>query len=277
MTKCSEASRALAAAIKYITPDGPRRVVRRPKTSAPCREIEVPHLEGFISCRLWQKEKDAHSRLENHPNTVLLVHGWSANQTDLFNFVPALLDHSGQEFRALAMDLPAHGQSSGERAGLEQLADGIVSVAKYFPNISAVIAHSIGCAASQLAIHKGLQVEKAVMLASPQNYEQSTYRFAQRQGLDVEETAEMIAILKEMGVRTDIKSVDYVPLFKVPSLLVHSIDDPVVPVATSESIASYWRGSRLLKVDGMGHRGILKDKELIKTVVDFIASKEANI
>lgn len=272
MTKCSEVSRALSTAIKYITPDGPRRVVRRPKTSAPCREIEVPHQEGFISCRLWQREQERDSSLQNAKNIVLLVHGWAANQTDLFSFVPPLIDHQGQEFSALAMDLPAHGQSSGERAGLEQLADGIVSVSRYFPNISAVIAHSIGCAASQLAIHKGLQVEKAVMLASPQNYEQSTYRFAQRQGLDAAETEEMIAILKEMGVRTNIKSVDYVPLFSVPALLVHSVDDPVVPVSTSESIASYWSGSRLHKVDGMGHRGILKDKVLIETVVDFLAS-----
>lgn len=268
-SKCSnEASPAMNAAVRYITPDGPRRVVRRPKTEAHCQEFQVPHLDGFISCRLW------HNNLVNTPSAdiVLLVHGWAANQTDLFNFVPALLDHPGKSFSALAMDLPAHGQSSGHRAGLEQLADGVLSVGGYFKNISAVIAHSIGCAASQLAIHKGLQTQKAVMLASPQNYQQSTYRYAQRQGLDEKETAEMIAILKEMGVRTDIRSVDYVPQFKVPALLVHSADDPVVPIATSESINSYWPDSRLLRVDGLGHRGILKDKALIGKVIEFLAT-----
>lgn len=263
----NEASPAMTAAVKYITPDGPRRVVRRPKTEAHCQEFQVPHQDGIISCRLW------HNNLVDAPSTdiVLLVHGWAANQTDLFNFVPALLDHPSKRFSALAMDLPAHGQSSGTRAGLEQLADGVLSVGGYFKNISAVIAHSIGCAASQLAMHKGLQTHKAVMLASPQNYQQSTYRYAQRQGLDEKETTEMIAILKEMGVRTDIKSVDYVPQFKVPALLVHSADDPVVPIATSESINSYWPDSRLVRVDGMGHRGILKDKALIGKIVEFLA------
>lgn len=276
MTKCSEASPAMAAAVRYITPDGPRRVVRRPKTQAHCQELQVPHLDGFISCRLWQNQPDACAQTADAQATdiVLLVHGWAANQTDLFNFVPALLEHPSKSFSALAMDLPAHGQSSGDRAGLEQLADGVLSVGRYFSNITAVIAHSIGCAASQLAMHKGLQTKKAVMLASPQNYQLSTYRYAQRQGLDEKETAEMIAILKEMGVRTDIKSVDYVPRFKVPALLVHSADDPVVPIATSESINSYWPDSRFLRVDGMGHRGILKDKALIGKVVEFLAQED---
>jgi len=177
----ASAAQIEAAALEYITPQSMRKVVRRPKTEALDQHVMVPFKDGAISTRVGGEGK-----------TVLLVHGWSANQTDMFYYVPPLVE---QGFRVVALDLPAHGEATGLTAGLDQLAEG----------------------------------------------------------------------------GTAIKSLDFVSDFDtLPALIVHSIDDPTIPVSVAEDLASYWKNSELLKVDGFKHRGLLKDEKLINRVVDFV-------
>lgn len=243
-------------ALQYLTPDGPRKVVRKPKTEATESHWQIPHDGGHLSVRSWG---------EGLP--VLLVHGWAANQTDMFKYVSAFVANG---FTAIALDLPAHGESSGETASLDQLADGIIAVAKHSGDFYAVVAHSIGCAAAQVAMSRGLKVEKAVMLSSPVNYGLAARGYAQRAGLNDSEIAKFLQELHSMGVRTAIKSLDVVQNFQTPALIIHSEDDLIIPITTSRSIAETWSGSRLLTVDKLGHRGLLKDDDVVTAVVDFV-------
>ncbi len=248
-----------AAALDYVSPNGPRRVVRRPKTEVAAQQFSVPFKGGTLSIRSWG---------DGAP--VLLVHGWAANQTDMFSYVPPLIAGG---FKAVAMDLPAHGESSGEYAGLEHLADGILAVSVHLGALAGVIAHSAGCAATQLAIAADMIVERAVMLASPINYEINAYRHAKRLGYDADQTTQFIQALGDLDVRVAIKSVDFVPAFKTPALIIHSEDDVVIPVSMGEELSGFWRGSRFLKVNGLNHRGVLKDESVISTAIKFLVEK----
>ena len=247
------------AALEYITPGGTRKVVRRPKTDVEATQEMVPYRDGFISTRAWG---DADGK------TVLLIHGWAANQTDMFPYIPKLLDAG---FKVVAMDLPAHGESSFEFAGLNHLGDGVLVVGNYYGQLKGVIAHSVACAATQLALSNGMKVERVVMLASPNNYEAKTLDYAKYKGFNDEQTKEFIAALKELDARVEIRSRDFVPQFETPALIVHSADDSVIPIAIGEQLAAMWKNSRFLKVDGLNHRGVLKDELVIRSAIEFLS------
>lgn len=246
-----------AAALNYVSPNGPRKVVRRPRTDVIADVKSIDYSKGHVSIRSWG---------EGEP--ILLVHGWAANQTDMFAFVPPLLERG---YRVIGMDLPSHGESSGDYAGLDHLAEGISAAGNHIGALRAVVAHSAGCAATQLAISNGLNVDKAVMLASPTNYEANAYRHAKTLGYDDQQTQQFIQALADLDVRVAIKSVDFVPLFDLPALIIHSEDDAVINVSRGEELAGFWKDSKLVKVNGLNHRGVLKNGVVVSTVVDFIA------
>ena len=106
-----------ALAKTYLTPNSPRKIVRRPRFELEPTVVQVPFGDGSLSVRSWG---------DGEP--VLLIHGWAANQQDMFNFVPEVVRNG---FRAVTMDLPAHGESSGELAGLEELGEGVAAVSNF--------------------------------------------------------------------------------------------------------------------------------------------------
>ncbi len=61
--------------------------------------------------------------------TVLLVHGWSGNAGQMAEFV-APLTRAG--FRAVAIDLPAHGASGGGLSSVVHFARAIWAAAEHF-------------------------------------------------------------------------------------------------------------------------------------------------
>lgn len=249
----------LAVAREYLTPAGRRRVLRQPKVDLPRTDLSIPHGQGHLAVRYWG---------DGQP--ILLVHGWASDQSDLFSYVPAL---AVSGYRVITMDLPAHGESSGDCASIDQLADGILTVARHFDPLKAIVGHSVGSAAATVAISKGLAVEKAVFLAPPESYENFARYFAAIKGLSPQQVDQMIEHLQAIGVRVSITISDLASAFDLPGLIIHSIDDPITAVENSLVIAGKWVNSIFLPVSDLGHRGILRDQNVITTVCDFI-SKE---
>ena len=55
------------------------------------------------------------------------------------------------------------------------------------------------------------------------------------------------------------------------ALVIHDQDDADVPIAHGERIVEAWRGSRLVRTAGLGHRAILRDPSVVRRTVDFMA------
>ena len=53
------------------------------------------------------------------------------------------------------------------------------------------------------------------------------------------------------------------------NIIVHSLDDEQCPMANSQRMHELWPGSELLLVDGLGHRFIAQDSDVLQRVVDF--------
>jgi pimeloyl-ACP methyl ester carboxylesterase len=59
------------------------------------------------------------------------------------------------------------------------------------------------------------------------------------------------------------------------ALVIHDRDDADVPIAQGERIVEAWRGSRLVRTSGLGHRAILRDPAVVRRTVDFLAGERS--
>lgn len=199
---------------------------------------------------------------------VLLVHGWSGSHEDLRAFVDPLVA-AGR--RVIGIDLPAHGKSEGRAASIPDLARAILAVAESIGPLAGVVAHSIGCAATGLALKQGLGAPNVVLVAPPARYAHFAKAFARQAGVDPEA---LLAALRNRDI--DIDSIDFpamAPQLKARALIFHSRDDQVVPFANGESIAAAWPGARLVACEGLGHGRILADREVVAASVSFLSAQ----
>ncbi len=203
--------------------------------------------------------------------TVLLTHGWNGRGSQLHAFVAPLL-HEG--FRVVAFDNVGHGESSGSRATFVDLARGIAAVARAVDGAHAMIAHSLGGAATALALHEeGLVLERAVLVAAPTDPGRWIATFTSLLALDREvEATFREALARRVGPSRSELHVDQIaPGLQVPLLAIHDTDDREVPFSASVTLTRAWPGAELHATSGLGHQRILSDPDVIARSVRFVA------
>jgi pimeloyl-ACP methyl ester carboxylesterase len=60
------------------------------------------------------------------------------------------------------------------------------------------------------------------------------------------------------------------PKSGVPGLLVHDLEDAVIPYSEAEALKNAWPGLKFMSTRGKGHRDILSAPEVLRTIVDFV-------
>src|SRR5262245_16277393 len=106
---------------------------------------------------------------------VLFAHGWSSHGTRIAAWLPEL---QAQGYAVVAFDQPAHGRSPGSHATLPDFTHHLLAVGRHYGPAAAVIGHSLGGAATMLALANGLQAERAVLIAPAADPVAATERFA---------------------------------------------------------------------------------------------------
>jgi len=80
------------------------------------------------------------------------------------------------------------------------------------------------------------------------------------------------AILAERPPRNDrdydVEAV--LPTLKAKALIIHSMDDESCPVGNSQRMAELWPGSELMLLDGLGHRLIAQDDDVVARITEFV-------
>lgn len=244
------------AARAFLTPRPPKRWV----------PLELP---GARALRIPTPEVDLAAVVAGEGPTVLLVHGWEGQASDLAAIAHALL---AQGHRVVALDLPAHGASGGQHTSIPASARALLHAAPVLGPLHAVVAHSVGSAVTVTAMSRGLSVPRAALLAAPARYADFARRFAAQLGLDPQGAEEMIERLLEEGV--DVVAIDaprMVQRLTASALYVHSADDQVVPIADARAASAAWPHARLLTVDGLGHLRLLVEPAVIEAVLRFVA------
>ncbi|MFD1717724.1 alpha/beta fold hydrolase [Georgenia deserti] len=204
---------------------------------------------------------------------VYLVHGWGGWRGQLGRFVDPFV-RAGRT--VVAFDAPGHGSSDPGglgpgRGNALELARSLAAVSAVHGEPEAVIAHSLGCATSVVALRDGLGVGRLVCVAPSVDAMVSVSGTAQLLGFGRRTTAALIDRIENLAGRplSDFDPSTYgdVP----PTLIVHDRRDKEVPYEQAERLARAWPSADLVTTDGLGHQRILRDQSVIERVVEFVA------
>lgn len=205
---------------------------------------------------------------------ALLVHGWGSRAARLVSFVAPL---TAAGLSVIGFDAPGHGASAGRLSSLPQFMAALRAIGDRFGPIEALVAHSMGGAASTLAIHRGLPVRRAVFLAPSSDPAGYVERFGAILRLSPEILDGMkLALERRFGIAWKDFDVGAAARgMSSPLLVVHDREDRDVPWTDGEAIATAWPGAKFVVTEGLGHRRIVHDPSVVSRAVAFLLEGES--
>ena len=206
------------------------------------------------------------------PN-VLLVHGWNGRAGQMGPIAKALVAHG---YRAVAFDAPAHGRTPGTSTNLFRIAEAIRLVADAVGPLHGLVAHSIGVAATIAALGDGLRTESVIGIAPPSGVDSLLLKYQAMFTLPeviVTRLQDMLDAHLGADFRERLSVGRVTSGNPVAALIIHDREDPYVPWQEGKLIADNWRGAKLQLTDGLGHTRILRNREVIADIVDFIGHR----
>lgn len=203
---------------------------------------------------------------------VYLAHGWGSRGGRLEAFVPPLLEAG---YGVVTFDAPGHGASGRGMSSMPELARTLGAVVEREGAAHAVIAHSLGAAATALSVSWGLAARRLVFLAPPADPPAWIAPLARALALRADVMAELQA-RSERRLRlrwTDLDVRNVARGMTAPLLVVHDQDDQTVPWREGAAIAAAWPGAQLVTTHGLGHRNIVRAPQVVRDVVAFVAGQ----
>jgi pimeloyl-ACP methyl ester carboxylesterase len=200
---------------------------------------------------------------------ILAQHGWRGRTTQFRLLAEALVPRG---LRVVAVEGPGHGRTPGAAATPRILADNLLAVAREVGPVAGVIGHSLGGAATGVAIEFGLPADRIVLIGSPTRVSRLVRDFAASLGLPRAALAALEVHLDRHAGRpaTQLDLVVLAPRLGVRGLIVHDSDDEVIPLAEARELLDAWPAAESLFTAGLGHRDVLASPVVIERVVDFL-------
>ncbi|KPK11510.1 MAG: hypothetical protein AMJ68_05675 [Acidithiobacillales bacterium SG8_45] len=237
----------------------PARELRWLKDS---RQDLVDHQYGPLAVNIWGEGP-----------TVLLVHGWNGRGSQMGSFAQPLVDRG---YRVVAYDLPAHGRSPGNNTNIFKAIETLEAIAETYGPIHGVIAHSFGVMVTTLALREGIEINRFAAISPPTSLDWLIERFERILQIPAPTHRALVQHIEaDFG-----KNIwDKVALDKaarhldIPALIVHDDQDYDVTWQQGKILADNWPGAVFMKTSGLGHRRVLRDRNTINAIVDFINNK----
>ncbi|HUP98615.1 MAG TPA: alpha/beta fold hydrolase [Usitatibacter sp.] len=207
---------------------------------------------------------------------VVLVHGWAGRGAQLRAFVPALLD-SG--YQVVLFDHAGHGYSTRGESTLVHFVAGLEAVVQDVESrggkLVGLVGHSLGAAAVGTWLNQTSRDIRAVLVAPPTSVERYSGMFARRFGIPENvRRAMQERFERTLGRRwSEFELPHGVAQVRAPALVIHDARDREVPVSSGIALARAWKGARLVRTQGLGHRMILRDPAVVRDAIDFLAQR----
>lgn len=181
-----------------------------------------------------------------------------------------------QGYSVIAFDAPAHGASPGRRSDMIEYVSTISLHNEKYGPFDAVIGHSFGAGNLLWAMQDyHLRTNKIVLIGC----------FAHGQWV-IDAFGEALRLPKHIveRMRTSLENkyqgelqwnrlsmLEILQSVSVTLLLVHDHDDKVIPFEHAARLHDVSRGnSELFSTKGLGHKRLLRDREVVRKVVEFI-------
>ncbi|MFT5755663.1 MAG: pimeloyl-ACP methyl ester carboxylesterase [Alteromonadaceae bacterium] len=208
------------------------------------------------------------------PKTLLLVHGWESRATQMYGLVPKLL---ALGYQVVGVDMPAHGHSTGDISHAEAFVQTVLLAQEKLGVFDAVIGHSMGAGASSLALSRGLTTKKLVLISGPSSIENVLRSFSKFVGLNKHATDKFVDHAGEMVGKNpaEMDAINSTNDIDVSTLIIHDYHDLEVPISESKRLLPKFSNAELYVTNGLGHRKILKSKEVIEKISHFLKLESA--
>ena len=263
MRRLDRVASGLAARMTYSLISSPPR--HRPSNAegllrASAHQWKIPFQDGWLQCYRWGKGPQC-----------LFVHCWGGRGTQPEAMIRQLVQ-SG--FSVVSFDHPAHGLSSGKWAEQMRMAQATAAVIHDVGPIDTLIAHSLGVAATAIALRDyELDVQRLVSISSLTDCTWFTNVIGACLGISNHTVAKARARIDAnyaQPVGWDTLSIPHMLAhLKIPMLLVHDRDDLEIPFEHALKIQQTLRHAELIATEGLGHRRILKDLAVIDRISRF--------
>lgn len=218
----------------------------------------------------FDKERLAATVWEGEGPTVLLVHGWQGRRSQLAKIA---VDLSAKGYRVVTFDGPAHGSSAKKRTTLVEFSEAVECAAKQFGPLHGIVGHSFGAAAVAIAMRKGVQAERAVLISCPFSLRHVVSGFAKIVGLPSRSHEKMYPLMERLHqcAEDQLSFVSIGPDLQTACLLIHDVSDQYIPVTDGEMVSLTIDGAKLVRTKGLGHMRILQDERVVERVSQFIS------
>lgn len=200
---------------------------------------------------------------------ILLAHGWSGRGTQLAVMAEELLKAG---FSVVSFDAPAHGKASGKKSMMPHFIEALHYIDEAYGPFEAGIGHSLGGMSFLRAVKEGLKIKRLVIIGTANSVTRITTEFAQNMKMNDEVARKMknyfdLKFGQDMDTYSGALSAKDV---KIPTLVIHDKNDVDVKLDSAYDIHESLENSELFITEGLGHRRILGNREVIQKIIDFL-------
>ena len=207
--------------------------------------------------------------MEGSSKKVLLVHGWSGRGSQLSSIAT---ECNKKGFFVVSFDAPAHGGSSSNTTNVPEFVEAINFLNTTKGPFDYAIGHSIGGICIMNSLRFGDMYKKMVTISSPHVNVDMFKDFIFKIGLKEKSLNKLLEVFKSK-VGSDVESYDLIKCAKIsntPTLILHCDDDRDIPVECSKESIKHFKKGKIIITKGLGHRRILRNKSIVKSVVNFL-------
>jgi len=240
---------------KFAIPEAEQNVLQRAETYT----VQAGHLS--VQVYTWGRGP-----------AIVLVHGWAGRAGQFRSFIEYF---TANGYQVIAFDAPAHGNSPGKRTNIVEFKDAIHALHAHVKKIEAIIAHSIGGAATVFALAEGLPVNTLVTIATPADAEEILHEYAVR----LHASAKAIGHLRNYIYRTfnrpfhELTAAYFATRLNPATrwLILHDEHDKEISIRNATLLSNAYPHATLKITAGLGHVRILRDEATLQTCMEFIA------
>lgn len=246
---------------KFFTPSRKQLTTKEQQWIDEARNFQIRVHNKTIQCWQWGQGPE-----------ILAVHGWNGLGANLFPYFTPLLKKG---YSVVTFDAPAHGLSEGEQTNYFEITDTVRAMVNSIGqnSLAGIVAHSLGGAAVINCLSKENSKTKTALIAPPLRLKELLYNTFEKNGVSKRWYTFIVEeIEKEYGYSMEHDN-PYVLLEHLDSevMIVHDRQDRVVPYQDSSKIANQHSNIFLHATAGLGHKHIIKDKNTIDAVLQYLS------
>jgi len=200
---------------------------------------------------------------------ILLVHGWASRGIQLHPLIAPLLQRG---FKVVTFDFPGHGYLQGEGTTFLEFYLTLKEVSSKMHKLHAIVAHSIGCAATQAIAARWTKPLRLILLAPHYHLRAELQEWMDARHMPKALLTHFIKITeKKLGLEFD----EFDPrhnatTIKQPVLLIHDRNDKAAKFKSSQILAKLIPNAQLIATEGLGHNKIVSDPAMINEMIKFL-------